>query len=100
MPVASSTALYRKEFTADQNQQEREQHVHNDGYSKVGPRSEAGVEASDLPDGGRGSVETNFGKDAARNLPHQTGGTIGGEVGMRGHPDAVQSDERGGRKKN
>jgi len=85
---------------ANQNQQDRERNVQNNARSKVGPLTDEGVEASDLPDRGRGPVETDFGKEAARNLPQQTGGTIGGEIGMRGHPDNVQSDARGGRKKN
>ena len=85
---------------ANQDQQDRERRARHYARSKVGPITEAGVEASDLPDGGRGPVETNFGKEAARTLPHQTGGAIGGEIGMRGHPDNVQADERGGRKKN
>jgi hypothetical protein len=80
--------------------QDREHHAQNNARSKVAPLTDDGVEASDLPDGGRGPVETDFGKEAARNLPQQTGGTIGGQVGMRGHPDNVQSDARGGRKKN
>ena len=74
--------------------------VSKSAYDKVGPQSVQGVEASDLPDKGRGPVETDFGKEAARNLPHQTGEGAMGQVGTRGHPDAVQSDERGGRKKN
>jgi hypothetical protein len=85
---------------ANQEQRDRERRAQHDARSKVGPISEAGVEASDLPDGGRGPIETDFGREAARNLPHQTGGAIGGEIGMRGHPDNVQADERGGRKKN
>lgn len=65
-----------------------------------GPTSIQGVEASDLPDGGRGSVETNYGKEAGRLLPQQTGGVIGGAVGERGSPELTQADARGGRKKN
>ena len=66
----------------------------------VGPLSIEGVEASDLPGGGRGSVETDFGKEAARNVPQRTGGVIGGEVGLRGTPDAAAADEDGGRGEN
>lgn len=85
---------------ANQDQQDRERRARHDARSKVGPITEDGVEASDLPDGGRGPVETDFGKEAARHLPQQTGGAIGGDVGVRGHPDNVQADARGGRKKN
>ena len=84
----------------NEDQQDRERRAQHDARSKIGPISEDGVEASDLPDGGRGPVEADFGKEAARHLPHQTGGTVGGETGMRGHPDNVQADNRGGRKKN
>jgi hypothetical protein len=72
----------------------------NKDYRKVGPTSIEGVEASDLPDKGRGPVETNMGKEARRNIPNRTGGVIGGEVGMRGMPDVTEADARGGRKRN
>jgi hypothetical protein len=48
-------------------------------YEKVGPLSIEGVEVSDLPDKGRGDVFTNMGKEAARKLPQNTGGLIGGD---------------------
>ena len=67
---------------------------------EVGPKSIQGVEASDLPDKGRGSVNTNYGKEAGRKPPHRTGGTVGGDVGMRAMPDIAESDDSGGRKKN
>ena len=67
---------------------------------KQGPTSLAGLEASELPDGGRGPVETNYGKEAARNLPQNVGGEIGGQAGFRAHPDLVKADARGGRKRN
>ena len=38
------------------------------GTQDIGPRSIEGVEASDLPDE-RGSVETDYGKEAGRDLP-------------------------------
>jgi hypothetical protein len=83
-----------------QDQEARVRRAQRSARSKVAPITDDGVEASDLPDGGRGSVEMDFGKEAARHLPHQTGGTTGGQVGMRGHPDNVQAGARGGRKKN
>ena len=51
----------------------------------VGPTSIDGVEARDLPDGGRGSAETDHHREHARKLPHQTGGEIGSgtDVGLR-----------------
>ena len=69
------------------------------GARDVGPRSIEGVEASDLPDE-RGSVETDYGKEAGRDLPQHTGGTIGGESGLRGDAAERRADKFGGRKKN
>jgi hypothetical protein len=66
----------------------------------AGPTSERGLEASELPDGGRDSVDTDPRRIAARKLPTHTGGTIGGDVGMRGMPDAADADDHGGRKHN
>ena len=68
----------------------------------VGPTSEQGLEASEadkvLPEGERGSVDTDPRRIAARKLPAQTGGTIGGDVGTRAMPgsaDAHDHDPRG-----
>jgi hypothetical protein len=70
-------------------------------FAKVGPRSIEGVEASDLPDGGRGSVETVPGKELRRKLPQQTG-AIGDatDVGLRGEPDVADANDHGHRKHN
>ncbi len=65
-----------------------------------GPLSIAGVEASDLPGGGRGSVETDRGKESARKLPQNTGGVLGGNVGLRGTPNLAKADKLGGRGEN
>ena len=84
-----------------QNPSDDQHNVEHDAFAKQGPLNVYGVEASDLPDGGRGSVDTDFGKNAARHLPHQTGGVVGGDdIGLRGTPDNVQADARGGRKRN
>jgi hypothetical protein len=72
----------------------------NFDYRKVGPTSIEGVEASDLPDKGRGPVETDFGKEAGRNLPQQTGEDSMGQTGLRAEGDIVEADARGGRKHN
>ncbi len=66
---------------------------------KEGPTSLQGAEASELPDKGRGPVETDPGKEAARKTPDHTGGVIGGETGMRAHPDIAEADDHGGRKR-
>ncbi len=69
------------------------------GVEDIGPRSIEGVEASDLPDE-RGSVETDYGKEAGRDLPQHTGGEIGGNSGLRGDAAERRADKFGGRKKN
>lgn len=60
------------------------------------------VEASDLPDKGRGGVETNAQWEAARNLPQQHGGSdeSNHEGGLRGSRDLNDADQHGGRKHN
>lgn len=73
--------------------------VQNDDFARIGPLSIEGVEASDLPDKGRGPVETDPDHEAARNLPQNTG-TISGEVGIRGTPDIADAAQHGGRKGN
>jgi hypothetical protein len=80
----------------------RKDHRERDERAKdgVGPASIEGVEASDLPDKGKGSVETDFGKEAGRHLPEATGGTIGGDSGMHGDAGMRDADREGGRKKN
>ncbi len=62
-----------------------------------GPTSTAGAEASELPDHGRGGPETNIGKEMARKLPGDTGGVVGGNVGLRGEPDVAKAADHGGR---
>lgn len=61
-----------------------------------------GVEASDLPDGGRDGVETIREWEAARNLPHQHGGSeeSNHDGGMRGDREISDADDHGGRKHN
>jgi hypothetical protein len=75
----------------------------NAGYSNVGPRSIDGVEARDLPDKGRGSVDQNIGKALKRKTPDHTGGSpqeTGGDVGMRAMPGSADADDHGSRKHN
>lgn len=64
-----------------------------------GPTSLEGAEASELPDKGRGSVETDYGKEAGRKTPEHSGGPIGGDAGIRGMPDAAEADDHGYRGK-
>ena len=74
-------------------------HHQRDHFADIGPTSIEGVEAHDLPDQGRGPVETDISKEAKRLPPDRTGGQIGGETGMRGDPEVVQAKARGHRKR-
>ena len=66
------------------------------GFAQVGPRSIDGVEASELPDHGRGPVETNPGKELRRKLPQSTGAIEPtAEVGLRGEPPIADAAEHG-----
>jgi len=80
--------------------EKNEQRERPKGFDDIGPRSIEGVEASDLPDEGRGPVETDFGKEAGRDLPQHTGGEIGGDSGLRGDAAERRAAKFGGRKKN
>ena len=66
----------------------------------TGPTSIQGIEASDLPDGGRGDVDTDPRKLNARKLPANTGGSIGGDAGIRAMPDSADAKDHGNRKHN
>jgi hypothetical protein len=67
----------------------------------IGPTSTQGLEASESPDGDeRGNVDTDPRRIGARKLPTHTGGTIGGDVGMRAMPDSADADDHGDRKRN
>ena len=64
----------------------------------TGPTSIERVEASDLPEGGRGNVESDPGHELHRNLPENTGEVVGSDlntdVGATGTPDSRQADQR------
>jgi hypothetical protein len=64
----------------------------------TGPTSIEGVEASDLPEKGRGSIETDPGHELGRNVPHHTGEVVGSDinsdVGATGHPESRQADQK------
>ena len=68
----------------------------------IGPTDIDGAEASELPDKGRGPVETDFGKEARRKMPQRTGGIVGDgtDVGLDALPDIADARDHGGRKKN
>jgi hypothetical protein len=65
----------------------------------IGPTSVQGLEASETPDE-RGSVDTEFAHEAKRKLPQQTGGVIGGDVGLAALPDSADARDHGDRKRN
>jgi hypothetical protein len=70
-------------------------------YDEVGPLSVEGVEASDLPDKGRGSVDHNIGKHLSRKTPDRIGGTpqqTGGDVGLSAFPGSADARDHGHRK--
>jgi hypothetical protein len=64
-------------------------------YEKVGPTSIEGVEASDLPDKGRGDVFTDPNREAGRRLPQQTGQWGPGDTGLAGDPEIADSKQHG-----
>ena len=67
-----------------------------------GTRDIAGAEASELPNHGRNAVDTNIGKELARELPGETGGIVGDGTpsGLAGDADIVDANKHGGRGKN
>ena len=88
-----------------QHQDSQQQQIATDtptpgDFGKVGPRSIEGVEASDLPDKGRGPIDTNLSKEAGRKLPQQTGQWESGDTGLRGDPDIADASDHGHRKHN
>ena len=65
-----------------------------------GPTDEKGLEASQLPDGGKGTVDPH--KELSRKAPEETGGVIGsdgeqGDVGLRGTPEAAEAGKSAGK---
>ena len=68
----------------------------------IGPRDIDGAEASELPDHGRGTVDTDAAKVLGRKLPGQTGGVPGDgtDVGLAGTPEIADARDHGGRKHN
>jgi hypothetical protein len=66
----------------------------------MGPTSIEGVEARDLPDGGRGNPDMNQHHEHARKLPQQTGQNDTDDVGLRGTPQVADAADHGNRKHN
>jgi hypothetical protein len=61
---------------------------------------QSGIVAQDLPEAAHGQNVVDHPDEMTRNLPHQHGGELGGEGGMRGDRNISDADDRGGRKKN
>ncbi len=61
---------------------------------------QSGLAAQDLPDAAHGQNMIDNPEHQARNLPHQHGGELGGEGGLRGDRDITDADRHGGRKRN
>ncbi len=63
----------------------------------IGPTSTEGVEAGDLPNDGRGGVETDPHHQLSRHVPQHTGEVQGSDtvtdIGLTGHPDIREADE-------
>jgi hypothetical protein len=91
----------KKQRKEDQTQpQQQKENWSPTDFEKVGPRSIEGVEASDLPDKGRGDLSTNPSKEAGRKLPQQTGQWDEGDTGLRADPEVADAGEHGHRKHN
>jgi hypothetical protein len=87
---------------ADQRQKPDPQENRVANHPGQGPTSIAGAEASELPDKGRGTPETNPGKELSRKLSIQTGAApeSGADVGLAATPNAADARDHGNRKNN
>jgi hypothetical protein len=89
-------------MTNQQPQQPQDTNDPNRNLYQQGPLSIEGVEARDLPDKGRGSLETIAGKELRRKVPNRTGAApgTGTDVGMAATPDIADLRDHGHRKHN
>ena len=62
----------------------------------TGPTSKEGIVASDFPDDGRGTPESDPGYELDRHVPQHTGEVTGSQIntdtGLTGDPDIRQAD--------
>lgn len=64
-------------------------------------KSIGSLEASDLPDKGKGPVETDYGHESQRDVPQHHGGPLSGEdTGLRGDAAIRRAARYGARKHN
>jgi hypothetical protein len=61
---------------------------------------QSGLAAQDLPEAAHGQNAVPDAHEMQRNLPHQHGGELGGEGGVRGDRNISDADDHGGRKHN
>lgn len=94
----------RHQTSKSQKKDQPDPAVERDEANKRRFIDQTGIEARDLPDGGRGPIETDPHKEMQRNLPHQHGGELYedsySEGGLRGDRKISEADDYGGRKRN
>jgi hypothetical protein len=85
-----------------QRQDQQHQAEQRDEENKRRFTDQSGLEASDLPGGGRADPDTNPQHEMGRNLPeqHGGGGEYNGEGGLRGDRDISDADIHGNRGRN
>ena len=91
---------------ADQQARQRKDQQHQaeqrDEENKRRFTDQSGLEASQLPGGGRDDPDTNVQHELSRNLPqqHGGGGEYNNEGGLRGDRDISEADRHGNRGRN
>lgn len=86
-----------KRSSADKVAREQEE---RDEANKRRFIDQSGIVAQDLPEAAHGQNAVPDAHEMTRNLPHQHGGILGGEGGLRGDRDLSDADSHGGRKGN
>ena len=81
----------------DQSKNEKSRSAAEHRGHPAGPTSTQGVEVSELPDKGRGSVETDPGQELGRHVPQHTGEVVGSDInrdtGLTGDPEIREADD-------
>jgi hypothetical protein len=90
---------HQRKAAADPGRQKAEDDA-RDEANKRRFVDQSGLAAQDLPDGAHGQNVIDAPEHTARNLPHQHGGELGGEGGLRGDRKLSDADRYGGRKRN
>ena len=71
-----------------------------DERNKARFTDQTGRVAQDLPEAAHGQNVVDHPSEMTRNLPHQHGGELCGEGGLRGDRQISDADDHGGRKHN